>query len=427
VPPKGWQAFSTITVYISESFTPAQRDAIMNAYNNWSTRENAGILPQRELFPGPLPRNQRYPSSIWVFYDDPDCPPESLACTHDGWCPQGIERSTRTNVVPGYGGTGDQLFAHEVGHTFGIDECIAGDCGGNVTIMNPAEADQPFAPMSPHCCDSRLMYQISGGSYGQPSRYCSPFTVQGTSQNPGTAFLTPYPGSQTSVQATFPKKPQSGDTIIAGCLEINYGSALPTVTDNQGGHNGYQPIVGAYVYYLGHGNIVPVAFYAATQNYSDQSKQFTLTCTSDHPDTINLFALEFADLGDATHIFDSNAVHQGGIGPPYNCGTLTTTAVDDLIMSIDNDATPYSPAGLSPTLGTIPFCGGGEGGQCVAQNSQAYEAGGISTYTATSAGQYTPAWNYSHGIPMDCASMALKVIGPPPAQTTRVPYRPNVE
>lgn len=168
-------------------------------------------------------------------------------------------------------------------------------------------------------------------------------------------------------------------------------------------------------------------FYAATQNLSSQSGQFTLKCTSDHIDTINLFALEFADLGDSTHIVDNVAIHEGLLDNPYNCGDLTTTAVDDLIMSIYNNATPYSPAGLSPTLGTIPPCNGGEGGQCVAQNSSLYEAGGISTYTATSAGQYTPAWNYGHLGPMSCASMALKVIGPPPGQTARVPYRPNVE
>lgn len=243
VGPKGWQAFTVVTVYVSESFTLAQRDAIWNAYNNWSTREAAGISAITEPFPGPLPRNRRYPSSVWRFDNDQDCP-GNLACTHDGWCPQGIERSTLTNVRPGYGGTGDQLFAHEVGHTFGIDDCTGSDCPSSVTIMNPNSADNSNAPMSPHCCDSRLMYQISVGSYGQPGRYCSPFTVQGTSQYPGTAYLTPYPGSQTYANATFPKNPQSGDTIVAGCLEIHYGNALPTVTDNQG--NSYTEIIGGY-------------------------------------------------------------------------------------------------------------------------------------------------------------------------------------
>ena len=38
--------------------------------------------------------------------------------------------------------------------------------------------------------------------------------------------------------------------------------------------------------------------------------------------------------------------------------------------------------------------------------------GGISTYTAIGAGQYTPAWNYGGLSAMSCATMALKVIGP---------------
>lgn len=171
----------------------------------------------------------------------------------------------------------------------------------------------------------------------------------------------------------------------------------------------YQLIVGGYDILL---NAVPVVLYVATQNRSSQSDQFTVTCTGDHPDTIDLFALEFADLGDSSHILNSANIHQGILDNPYNCGTLTTTAMYDLIMSIYNNASPDDPVGISPTLGTIPSCNGGEGGQCVAQNGQAYEAGGISTYTAMSAGQYTPAWNWGGFSAMSCASMALKVIGP---------------
>ena len=279
VSPKGWQSGKRITVYISESFAFTQRNAIENAYYNWNTREGATIDFIPQLFPGLLPNNRRYPSSVWRLYRDrsQNCS-GFLACTYPNWCANGFEHNTLTNILPTYQGTGDQLFAHEVGHTFGIDDCTAGDCLANVTIMNPYEADQWFAPMSPHCCDSRLMYQISGGSYGQSGQYCSALPVQGTSDSPGTAFLTPYPGSQTYVNATFPKNPQSGDTIIAGCLEINKGSALPTVTDNQGSKNSYQSIVGDYNHNF---NSLPVALYAASQISSPQSGQFTLTCTSD--------------------------------------------------------------------------------------------------------------------------------------------------
>jgi hypothetical protein len=181
------------------------------------------------------------------------------------------------------------------------------------------------------------------------------------------------------------------------------------VSDNQGNGN-YPLITGAYNPLL---NGVPTVLDVASQVQSSQSTppSFTLTCTSDHPDTINLFALEFADLGDSANLVDDTDYGDGGL--PFNCGTLITSSVDDLIMSIYNLATFADPADVSPTLGTIPYCSGGQGGQCVAQNGEAYEVGGISTYTAVSTGNYTPAWNYSGGLsPMVCPDMALKVIGP---------------
>ncbi len=416
ISPMGWQPGASVTVYriynSNGTFSPAQKAAIEAAYGNWNSRLNANLTFSFQDVPA-LPQNPQYPYSQWDFASDPDCPLND-ACTHTGWCaagstPNGFTTVTVTNVMPSYSEPGYQLFAHEVGHTFGIEDCPTEDCSNVTTIMQQSEADAPNAPMSPHCCDSKLMYTMNGGAYGRPPGSCSPLLVQGgTTDWPGTAFLTPYPGSQTYASATFPNPPQSGDTIIAGCLEINYDGVTPIVSDNQGNGN-YQFIVGGYDVLL---NAVPVVLYVATQELSSQSGQFTVTCANNDPDTIDLFALEFADLGDSSDILDSANIHQGILDNPYNCGPLNTSAVNDLIMSIYNNASPDNPVGISPTLGTIPYCTGGQGGQCVDQNGQAYEAGGISTYTAMSSGQYTPAWNWGDYSAMSCASMALKVIGP---------------
>jgi len=404
--PRGWQRGAQVTVYISNAFSPNQVQAIVAAYQNWSNRlgSNVTINPVivNTMPPDPVP-----PYSEWQLAYDGDCPGKQ-ACTHAGWCPYGYTQATVTNVQPGFFDPGYQLFAHEVGHTYGIEDCDS--CLSAVTVMEPIWSEQ--SAMTPRCCDAKAMWRISNYEYGQPALYCSPRLVQGTGPSPGTAYLSPYPGNQSSVMATFPQNPQSGDTIVAGCLQIHYASAPPTIIDNQG--NSYTQVISWYDPFL---NAVPVALYAATDIASPQNPipSFTLTCSSDHTDTINLFALEFADLGDAQHLIDyAVAEAWGGIGgsSPFPCGTLSTSSVNDLVTSIYNNASPDNPVGISPTLGAIPTCYGGQGGECVAQNGSAYEAGGMSNDTASSIGQYSPAWNYGHTSAMSCAAMSLKVIGP---------------
>ena len=134
------------------------------------------------------------------------------------------------------------------------------------------------------------------------------------------------------------------------------------------------------------------SLYVATDVVSSQSDAFTLTCSVGGPDAINLFALEFSDLAGSASIVDASASNYQDMPPnPFPCGTLSTTAIDDLIVSLYNSYTGWSPAGIAPTLGTIPACNSCQGGQCVNQNGVSSEVGGLSVYTADIAGRYTPA------------------------------------
>jgi hypothetical protein len=83
----------------------------------------------------------------------------------------------------------------------------------------------PTSPMSPHCCDSKLMNEMSHGYYGQSANYCSATFVQ------GTATLA-FPMQNGTASATFQHYPQSGDSLIVGCLGNGFGGSF-TATDNQ--------------------------------------------------------------------------------------------------------------------------------------------------------------------------------------------------
>lgn len=438
--PLGWQQGVSVMVYIIGDFSEPQFNAIKNAYNNWNARLGAGLTFTFLLVPVP-PNSPKLPASEWQFMDDNDCPGRD-ACTHDGWCPNGYEQLTITNVVPTYSGTGDQLFAHEVGHTFGIADCTASNCLSAVTIMNPNDADQPMSPMSPHCCDSKLMNQISGGSYGQSANNCSPILVQ------GTANLQANP-SNIAASATFQQNPQSGDSIVVGCLGGEDALTF-TVTDNQqvsGVQNSYNPpIVQTYIPYqcdwpYDFDSCAAASLFQANQVVSSQSQSqpFTVTCTiaSGEDSYIDVFALEYADLGSPPNIDGPVGLNTNLLGvSPLACGSLSTSATNDLIASLYSYNIQFLPepgtplpqysTDIAPTLGNVPACPGGEGGYCISSTYvqgeyNSPQAGGISVYPNNTPSVYTPSWTSSTScppneppcvLPMSCVSAAIQVIGP---------------
>jgi hypothetical protein len=171
---------------------------------------------------------------------------------------------------------------------------------------------------------------------------------------------------------------------------------------------------------------------------SSQSQQFTVTCSTVHDNShTDVFALEYADLASGYDIDTiGNNSDPNGVSP-LSCGNLTTMGVNDLIVSLynynrllvptDSPALPSrgispDPAGIAPTLGTVPACAGGEGNNCISQNNQNNipQSGGVSVYPQnTPPGPYTESWTAPLCVPgqdcinpMSCVSAAVKVIGP---------------
>jgi hypothetical protein len=304
--------------------------------------------------------------------------------------------------------------------------------------------------MSPHCCDSKLMWQISGMQYGQSANYCSATLVQGTA-----ATSQQWVSSQP---ATFQQPPQSGDSIIVGCL-AEYGTSFSVMDNeqiqgycNQGSCNTYNPEISVNVPPPppAGGFVAETSLSEATQAVSSQSQPFTVTCSTSSlgstPGYISVFALEYADLGSG---YNLDGMPQSNSSPAgmntLSCGSLSTTPYNDLIASVYNwqilvvpqDATDPHPPTTAPaktkpalapvpadscapqgssttTPGTIPACSGGDGGNCVLGYS------GFSQYPLdTPPGPYTESWTAwlcPPGCqcvnPMTCVSAAFTVIGP---------------
>lgn len=216
LPPKGWAPGANVRAYIVSTpqnpFSSAQITAIETELANWASRLqslNQGQPPTftPQIVPV-LPTNRTPPYAVFEFGPVGMCVtpqnPNPSACTQTFWCdgPGGIVQYSITNVKIGFADPGYQLFAHEIGHTFGLADCTAPDCLSAVTVMNPSTG--PNTAMAPHCCDSKVLWRESG-NYGQSSNNCSPIVVQGTTASPGTAFLTPYPGTSRTQMLRFRK------------------------------------------------------------------------------------------------------------------------------------------------------------------------------------------------------------------------------
>jgi hypothetical protein len=107
--------------------------------------------------------------------------------------------------------------------------------------------------------------------------------------------------------------------------------------------------------------------------------------------------LEYSDMAD-TNVVDATALAFDLSSNPLICGSLTTTAANDLIVALYNNYTVDSPAGIAPTSGyPIQNCDRGESGQCAAQDGSTYEVGAFATDIATGAGTYTPGFTVPIG------------------------------
>lgn len=295
----GWPAGAHVAVYYTSGLSTAQQVAMRAELNNWTSRLAASggspptFGPFIEEFTPALPTNLPTPYIGFQKGSTTKCGANQTACTItypacnplSGRVSYAVVTLGTTITDPGY-----QIFAHEIGHSFGEFDCAVGaqGCSPAVTVMYKEWSYN--SAMSPHCCDSKLLYKNDGGLYGQPGPSCSPIVVQGTNMNPGTAYLEPLSDDNTTVMATFPMPPQSGDAIVVGCESFNYAPPPGTAADNQG--NSYLPV---------EAGTFPLAtqLYVAPDVAASQSQPFTVQCTVNTDDvgtSVNLFALRLPTL-----------------------------------------------------------------------------------------------------------------------------------
>jgi hypothetical protein len=411
--PKGWQYGAAVTLYIISNSTSgvfstgtnSEVDAIESAFQRWTDSLNAGLI----ITPSIVDTAPTSPTSPYVtvqFGDTSVLCSGRDACTHTIWDATSAYVLNATMIVKAsYTTPKYELFAHEFGHTFAIDDCLAGDCNNNVTLMSgPLTAN---TRISPSCCDKKLMYSMSSNTYGSSS--CGPAFKQ------GTAYLD-LTWDHTTVSATFPHNPEPGNTIIVGCLDIDVGGTPGTVTDNQGtGVNTYNKIVSE----AGHTNYAPVAIFVADHvqsnaPYGSSSGTFAVSCSvGGSADAINLFAVEYSDLAPTNGVADATTSTNSAGNLSSACSTtLTTNAANDLVVGLYNNFTGNNPAGVTTSSGhTFPACTGGDGGVCAAQNGSVYEVSAMATGVASTAGSNTIGFT-GPSSQWSCAAAALKPIGP---------------
>ena len=150
-PPQGWAPGANVPVYIVSTphypFTPAQISAIETELTDWNSRLQTlqqGRPPTFNPQVRPTqPSNPTPPYAVFDFGPVDQCvtdyDPDPDACTLTFWsCPpsNGIIDHSITNVKIEYMVADYQLFAHEIGHTFGLTDCTASDW----RVAHPFEA-----------------------------------------------------------------------------------------------------------------------------------------------------------------------------------------------------------------------------------------------------------------------------------------------
>ena len=222
----------------------------------------------------------------------------------------------------------------------------------------------------------------------------------------GVAFLdTSFEAASVSV--TFQATPASGNAIIVGCMGDGGSKTLAAggVSDNQA--NTYTQVV--FQNYVGSGQ--PTALYIATNIVATGS--LTVTCSGlDQVDAIDIFAVEFSGLA-ATDVLDGtgNGAAQSG-AYPRNCGHVTTSNPNDLIVALFNNDSADNPAGIRPDGNYLLLeCAGGSDGKCSAQDGTKYQSGAMIAAVAGPSGTYVPgfaAGPVGNGSQSICVAAAFK-------------------
>jgi len=166
----GWAKSATVNVYIVGSFDATATSGIKSAFANWNSTVGSSLtLNYSTTAPGS-------PSGNFVIIEYGTFTYNSKTCTlgsgksattcEFNTCPGGATSFALIAVDSGLPDSGFlPTFVHEVGHTYGIVDCV--DCNeagsGIVTVMDPAVQSSYSSPL---CCDSAFVYTMTSGSYG---------------------------------------------------------------------------------------------------------------------------------------------------------------------------------------------------------------------------------------------------------------------
>lgn len=166
-PPKGtWPPSATINVNIDPTFTPDQKNAIVAALNNWNTANSINGNGSLVRFNEPTSNQQPLSPSSTSFNLQISNKPIGAA-GNASWVGTANNRTyseislNPANIFtfPGYF---QHVAAHELGHTFGMDNCDS--CDPCKTVMATPGLCSPASPGGPTPCDNEKVHQV--GDYG---------------------------------------------------------------------------------------------------------------------------------------------------------------------------------------------------------------------------------------------------------------------
>lgn len=149
-----WSQWSLISVNVSTQFSGIQRDAIKEVFDNWTMVAGSGVSFEFTFNREPI-------VGLNTFQIDyvrlPKCPDglETCQAATLGRTANGRRFSARMQVGFGVSDTRalKQVVSHEIGHTFGLDDCVL--CGMGTSAMNLTTNmnDNVNGRASPSRCD----------------------------------------------------------------------------------------------------------------------------------------------------------------------------------------------------------------------------------------------------------------------------------
>jgi hypothetical protein len=174
---KGWAKGSNVNVYIDPAITGDARDAVEDAFINWAQASNASGNGSGVTFTFAATEPEDQDNSYVVHYGDATALNNGSPTSGVTFAPGGSTgtywaRTTIDPVVTDYDAM-LELVAHEIGHTFQLDDCRGCSLSESVMSASPIGTNWNSAggrPTSPTACDNQTLkatsYPSTGGGGG---------------------------------------------------------------------------------------------------------------------------------------------------------------------------------------------------------------------------------------------------------------------